>query len=196
MILIAVMLVACSADDVIGSTTVDRGELSTTTIDLLDGSKLEVVGPSELELTGYLFTIEVPVVQSNVYISPGVDPDDSAAVDQAAVLESDLGGGVRLWRADREGQPLFMTVDLGGWVAFLHVGNDTAPDTEFLLSLAEKLRGDAGENGVVLSNYDVDHFTPIWETLALRTRSILGSISAYGRWFREQRSTRTQPAVK
>lgn len=84
---------------------------------------------------------------------------DAASVDQAAVLQSNLGNGVRLWRADREGQPLYLSVDLGGWGAVFHVGNETAPDAELLLSLAAKLEGMASENGVVLTNYEPDFFT-------------------------------------
>lgn len=147
-----------------GSTTTalpnDSEDLSSSTWDLLDGSTLEVVGPSELQLRGYGFTIEVPGIRSsNVDLSHDADPADPAAVDQAAVLESDLGNGIRLWRANREGQPLYMTVDLGGWAAFLHVGNETPPDTELLLSLADQLSGETSENGVVLHNYSPDFFT-------------------------------------
>lgn len=185
LILVGLVLVACSADTVIGSTTavtaVSKPEPTksvdststppattttggpsdlSTTLDLLDGSKLEVVGPSELHLSGYAFTIEVPELgSSNVDLTRGADPTDASAVDEAAVLESNLGHGVRLWLADREGQPFYMTVDLGGWVAFLHVGNETAPDTELLLSLAGHLQGEGGEDGVVLADYEPPSFT-------------------------------------
>ncbi|MFP4555199.1 MAG: hypothetical protein ACLFRT_15265 [Actinomycetota bacterium] len=146
-----------SDDDV--EMTLDPGRLSETTIDLLDGSRLEVVGPSELQPAGYLFTIEVPgILSSNVDLSRDADPADPAAVDQAAVLESDLGNGIRLWRANREGQPFYMTVDLGGWAAFLHVGNEPPPDTE-LLSLADQLSAQTSGNGVILHDYSPDFFT-------------------------------------
>lgn len=183
--LTALVLVACGADKVVGSTTVatavshskstttvdpestsptttmtDPGELSTTTVDLLDGSGVELTGLPELQLTGYAFTMEVPGIRSsNVDLSRNADPTDAASVDEAAVLESNLGEGVRLWRADREGQPFYMTLDLGKWGAFLHVGNDSAPDTELLLSLADQLKGEASGNGVVLTNYQPDFFT-------------------------------------
>lgn len=183
--LIALGLAACNSEPVIGNATVtttlsdsgptttvgpestttttltaDLGKLSTATVDMLDGSQLEVGMPSQLKLTGYLFAIEVPgILLSNVYLSRGADPADPAAVDRAAVLESDLGNGIRLWRADRQGQPLYMTVDLGGWGAFLHVGNETAPDPELLLSLADQLSGETSESGVVLHNYTPDFFT-------------------------------------
>lgn len=134
--------------------------LSTATVDLLDGSQLEVGMPSQLKLAGYLFAIEIPGIRSsNVDLALRFDLSDAAAVDEAAVLESNLGNGVRLWRADREGQPFYMTVDLGGWVAFFHVGNETAPDTELLLSLADQLSGETSENGVVLHNDTPDFFT-------------------------------------
>ena len=139
-------------------------DLSATTVALLDGSDLEIVGPAGLKLAGFLFTLESPRIgSSNVSLSPGVDPADSSMVDQAAVLESNLGEGVRLWRADREGRPFFMTVDLGGWVALLHVGNQTAPRTEDLLSVADQLSGATGQRGVILSNYSPDVFTTYLE---------------------------------
>lgn len=140
--------------------TVDPASLSETTLNLLDGSALEFVGPSQLELSGYLFTIDVPGIgSSNVDLAPGVDPADPSVVDQDAVLEESLGGGVRLWRADREGQPFYLSVDLGGWGAFLHVGNETAPDTELLRSVSVQLSGEATDNGVVLGDYSPEFFT-------------------------------------
>lgn len=134
--------------------------MSEATIDLLDGSNLEIAAPTELQLSGYLFTIDVPgILSSNVDLSRGVDPSDPNAVDGAAVLETDFGNGIRLWRADREGQPFYMTVDLNGWAAFLHVGNETPPDTELLLSLADQLSAETSGNGVILHNYSPDFFT-------------------------------------
>ena len=133
---------------------------SRITVGLLDGSELEIQASHQLELTGYFFTIAVPGIRSsNVDLTPDADPSDASAVDQAAVLEADLGNRVRIWRADRVGQPIYMTVDLVGWVAFLHVGNDELPDTEFLLSIAEELRGEVTEQGVVLPGDGVDSFT-------------------------------------
>lgn len=146
------------------SSTAATDGLPTAIVDLLDGSRLEVSGVPDMELTGYFFAVEVPGIQSSdVTLSPGADPADGSAVDQAAVLESTLDDGVRLWRADREGQPLFMTVDLGGWVAFLHVGNQIAPETELLLSVADQLRGETSESGVVLANHAPDLFTTYLE---------------------------------
>lgn len=142
------------------TSTVDPSSLSERILNLLDGSVLEFVGPSEVELTGYLFTIDVPGIgSSNVDLARGVDPADSSAVDQDAVLEENLGGGVRLWRADREGQPFYLSVDLGSWGAFLHVGNETAPDTELLRSVSGQLSGEATDTGVVLDDYSPEFFT-------------------------------------
>lgn len=142
------------------TSTAVTADQSRTLVDLLDGSELTVEASHQLELIGYFFTIAVPGIgSSNVDLVPRVDPVDASAVDQAAVLESDLGNGVRIWRADRAGQPIFMTVDLGGWVASLHVGNDEPPNTELLLSIADDLRGEARERGVVLPGDGVDVFT-------------------------------------
>lgn len=175
------LVVACSSGEIAGSTTLTTAvslpestttvdeesastraadELTTSSLDLLDGSNLEVVKPFELQLTGYFFVMEIPEIRSsNVDLSWGVDPADAGSVDHAAVLESNLGNGVRLWRADREGQPFYLSVDLGGWGAVFHVGNETAPDTELLLSLAAKFEGVASENGMVLTDYEPDFFT-------------------------------------
>jgi hypothetical protein len=134
--------------------------MAEATIDLLDGSNLEIAAPTELQLSGYLFTIDVPgILSSNVDLSRGVDPSDPNAVDEAAVLETDLGNGIRLWRADRKGEPFYMTVDLNGWAAFLHVGNEAPPDSELLLSLADRLSAQPNESGVVLQNEAPEFFT-------------------------------------
>ena len=143
------LLVACSSGEVAGSTTLatvvslpestttvgsesalttamTASDLTSSSLDLLDGTRLEVVSPSLLQLTGYFFVIEVPEIRSsNVDLSRGVDPADAASVDEAAVLESNLGNGVRLWRADREGHPFYLSVDLDEWAAFFHVGYET-----------------------------------------------------------------------
>jgi hypothetical protein len=175
------LVVACSSGEVAGSTTlttvlslpeptttVDQEAaseraadvLTTSSLDLLDGSNLEVVMPSELQLTGYFFVIDVPGIgSSNVDLSRGVDPADADSVDEAAVLESNPGNSVRLWRADRDGQPFYLSVNLGEWGAVFHVGNQTSPDTELLLSLAAQLDGVASKDGVVLANLESAHFT-------------------------------------
>lgn len=134
------------------STTTTKAPVSSeSTVQLLDGSDLGFVGPSELELTGYRFTVSVPEFgQSTVDVAEGIDPADPAAVDEAAVLHSDLGDGIRLWRTEREGQPFYMSIELDGWGAVLHVGNQSTPDTDLVLSLADQFSGTANSNGVVL----------------------------------------------
>ena len=158
------------------TTTLDPASLSDNTFDLLDGSELEFVGPSDLDLTGYRFTIDVPEIgSSTVDLAQGVDPADPEAVDEAAVFESNLGDGIRLWRADRGGQPFYLSVDLGGWGAFLHVGNETAPDTDLLLSLADQVSGAASDNGVVLDEYSPDFFTTYLNDPATENQIHLGA---------------------
>lgn len=133
---------------------------STQTFALLDGSGVEIRGAPVLDPAGYLFTLDVEGVgPSNVDLSPGLDPADPLIVDETAVLEADLGDGVRLWRADREGEPLYLTVDLGAWVAVLNVGYEVAPSYEDLLAIADQLDGASGARGVILSNYTPDVFT-------------------------------------
>lgn len=141
------------------ASTMVAEEAPVTVIDLLDGSRLEVIGP-DLELTGYLFFLERPELggTTNVYLNPVDDPAEAAATESAE-LEADLGGGVQLWRGDREGQPLFMSVDLDGWIVFLHVGSDASPNSEDLLALAAELRGEVTEYGVIMPNHDTDSFT-------------------------------------
>lgn len=142
------------------NTTVEAEETPVTVIDLLDGSRLEVVGPADLELTGYRFLLDQPEFggETKVYVTPDADPADAAASESAG-FESDLGEGVQLWRGVSEGRPVFMSVDLGGWVVFLHVGSDSSPDSASLLSLAEELRGDVTDHGVILPNHDLEAFT-------------------------------------
>lgn len=133
-------------------------------ITLLDGSEAEITDAPELTLAGYLFTIHVAGLgQTNVDLAPGLDAADPATVDEAAVLEANLGDGVRLWRADREGQPLFMTVELDGWVAVLAVGFGTAPANEDLAAIADRVRGATGARGVALSEHTPESFTTFLE---------------------------------
>jgi hypothetical protein len=130
------------------------------TVALLDGSELIITGASDLEPGGYLFTVEVPGLgPSNVDLVLGLDPTDPSIVDETAVLDTNLGEGVRLFKADRDGQPLFMTVDLGGWVAVVNVGSEQGPANEDMLAIAEQLEGTAGPSGVVLTSYTPEVFT-------------------------------------
>jgi len=137
---------------------------SPQTFALLDGSEAVITDAPDLTLAGYLFTLDVEGVgPSNVDLSPGLDPADPATVDETAVLESNPGQGVMLWRAERDGEPLFLTVDLGGWVAVANVGYEIAPSDENLLAIAEKLEGSTGARGVILSNYTPEWFTTYLE---------------------------------
>lgn len=134
------------------------GDLSTATIDLLDGSQLEFTAPRKLALRSYFFFTEIPGLgESNVYLIPDVTPEEAAAGDDTE-FHSDLGDGVKLWARDREGRPLFMTVEMDGWVAHLHVGWESPPETGLLSSLADQLRGDATGRGVILPAFDVEQF--------------------------------------
>lgn len=148
--------------------TISRGDMTTMTtatadvgsitIDLLDGSELNVAGPAQLGLGGYFYFTEIRGLgETNVYLTRYVDPAEAAAVEDTE-FHSDLGDGVKLWVGDREGQPFFMTVEMGDWVALVHVGWESPPETGFLLSLAEQLRGQASDRGVVIPNFDVDVF--------------------------------------
>jgi len=140
------------------STSTVAGDLKTSTIDLLDGSELRMVGPAQLELGGYFYFIEIPGLgESNVYLTPDVDPAKAAAV-QDSEFHSDLGDGVKLWVGDREGRPFFMTVEVGEWVTLVHVGWDTPPATGFLLSLADQMRGEASSRGVAILDLEVEVF--------------------------------------
>lgn len=123
-------------------------------VDLLDGTQLRVEGAPGFELTGYFFNVERTELggSSNVDVAPFIDP--SADGD----LLVDLGDGVQLWRAEREGRPVFMSIDFGGWFAYLHVGWETQPDPDFLASLIEELRGEVTDQGVIMPGADLDMF--------------------------------------
>ncbi|MGH8944837.1 MAG: hypothetical protein ACRDVL_01650 [Acidimicrobiia bacterium] len=134
------------------------GDLASTTIDLLDGSELNMVGPAQLELGGYFYFLEIPGLgQSNVYLSRPVSPETAAAAENTE-FHSDLGDGVKLWVGDREGRPFFMTVEMGEWVTLNHVGWENPPESDFLVSLADELRGETADRGVVIPDFDSDVF--------------------------------------
>lgn len=136
------------------STTKVETSTSPQVIDLLDGTQLEVNGASDFSLSSYFFFLEVPQLggEKNVDVSPTIDP--SADGDLCA----DLGRGVQLWCADREGQPVFMSIDLGGWLVYLHVGWENPPDSDFLMTLADELRGEVTDNGVIMTGASLDMF--------------------------------------
>lgn len=134
-------------------------DLASITIDLLDGSELNVAAPTQFELVGYFYFIQIPGLgETNVNLTQNADPAEAAAAESTE-FHSDLGHGVKLWVGDREGRPFFMTVEMDDdWVALVHVGWETAPETGFLLSLADQLRGEASDRGVVIPNFDVEVF--------------------------------------
>jgi hypothetical protein len=123
-------------------------------VDLLDGTQLEVRGAFDFSLSGYFFFLEIPELggEKSVDVSPTIDPSSDGD------LCADLGAGVQLWCADREGQPIFMSIDLGGWLVYLHVGWGTPPDSEFLVALADELRGQVTDNGVIIPGANLDMF--------------------------------------
>jgi outer membrane protein assembly factor BamB len=86
------------------------------------------------------------------------DPSNLAA-SETAEEEAKLSDTTTLWRADREGQPLFLSVDLGPWVAWLDVGNESnRPSDDGLLQLAEALTGSTDEQGVVLDRITLPYY--------------------------------------
>jgi hypothetical protein len=185
LVAVGLVLVGCTVDtasesdltrptstSTLGSTTSSEGaetststvpDVSSATFDLLDGSELELVGPATLELGSYFFFLEVPDLgSSNVYVARDVEPEVAAAVEDAE-FHSDVSEGVKLWMADREGEPVFVTVEVGTWLARLHVGWEAPPDTELLMSLADQLRGESSSRGVILPHLDVEEFRVSFE---------------------------------
>lgn len=144
-------------------------------VDLLDGSRLEAISGLDLELSGYFFFLDQPELGgvTNVYVTPVEDPTEAAAAESAE-FEADLGSGVQVWRGSGAGDPLFMSVDLGGWVVFLHVGWDTPPDSADLLALADELRGEVTDHGVILPNRDIETFTTYLESPDTENQIYLG----------------------
>jgi hypothetical protein len=123
---------------------------------LLDGRIATIETDPPLTLQGYSFFIDTPDIDApdvgggrHVTVAQG-DPSDIAATETAEE-EATLSGTTTLWRADREGQPLFLSVDLDPWVVWLNVGHENSrPSTDALLQLAQRLTGSTDERGVVL----------------------------------------------
>jgi outer membrane protein assembly factor BamB len=130
---------------------------------LLDGRIATLETDPPLTLQGYSFFIDTPDIDApdvsggrHVTVAQG-DPSDIAATETAEE-EATLSGTTTLWRADREGQPLFLSVDLDPWVVWLNVGNETSrPSTDALLQLAQRLTGTTDERGVVLEGLELDY---------------------------------------
>jgi len=151
-------LAATTSSEVADTSTSTVRDLSSATFDLLDGSELGVVGPATLDLGSYFFFLEVPDLgSSNVYVARDVEPEEAASVEDAE-FHSDVGEGVKLWMGDREGRPVFMTIETGTWVARMHVGWETPPELDLLLSLADQLRGESSSRGMILPNLDIEEF--------------------------------------
>lgn len=123
---------------------------------LLDGRTATVETHAALTLKSYSFFIDTPDLDPpgvgggrHVTVALG-DPSDMA-VTQNAAEEATLSDTTTLWRADREGQPLFLSIDLGAWVVWLNVENQAnRPSDDALLQVAQQLTGTADERGVVL----------------------------------------------
>ncbi|HJQ90823.1 MAG TPA: PQQ-binding-like beta-propeller repeat protein [Acidimicrobiia bacterium] len=126
---------------------------------LLDGRIATVELDPPLALRGYSFFITAPEVggERHVTVTLG-DPSDLAA-SGTAEEEAKLSDTTTLWRADREGQPLFLSVDLGSWVVWLNVGDESnRPSDDALLQLAQQLTGSGDERGVVLDSIALPYY--------------------------------------
>lgn len=134
-------------------------DLSTSEYWLLDGRIVTIKSPTNLTLRSYAFFIAPPDIggERHVTVSRG-EPTD-LAVSESAREETILSETATLWQADREGQPLFLSVDLGQWVAWLHVGDEgSRPSSDALLRLADQLSGTSDERGVAFNRLDLEYF--------------------------------------
>ena len=144
----------------LSTTTTVAGKVTVgeMTYDLLDGSALRVASTQDLALSSYSFFVDV-VGERQVEVVRADDPAQVAATETASRDEV-LAEDVMLWTAEREGRPVFMSVDLGLWVVWLNVGNEgvVVPSSETLLSVAAQLTGVAGANGVILPDLQLSKF--------------------------------------
>jgi hypothetical protein len=125
---------------------------------LLDGRIATLTTHSQLTLEAYSFFINPPDIGGERHVIVAVGDPAHVAEAETAEEEATLSDTATLWRADREGQPLFLSVDLGQWAVWLSVGNQSSPpSTDALLQLAEGLTGSTDERGVVLENLELDY---------------------------------------
>jgi outer membrane protein assembly factor BamB len=128
-------------------------ERSTQEYRLLDGRIATVETDLPLSLQGYSFFIDTPDLGGERHVTVALGDPSHLAASETAAEEATLSGTATLWRADREGQPLFLSVDLSPWVVWLNVGSQSSrPSNDALVQLAEQLTGSTDELGVVLED--------------------------------------------
>ena len=133
--------------------------LLSQTFDLLDGTSIDVTTPAELILEGYSFFLDRPGLGGEKLVSIARGTASDMAAGESAVIERGLGGSMTLWRAEREGEPIFMAVQMNGFTSWLNVGYRSPPDEEELAAIAFLTAGDATGDGVVLRDSSVALFS-------------------------------------
>ncbi|GBE24130.1 hypothetical protein BMS3Bbin02_00395 [bacterium BMS3Bbin02] len=126
---------------------------------LLDGGSVRITADIALRLQSYTAFSEFAELGGErlVTVAAVSDPAELARIESAEE-EEQLSESATVWRANRLGSPLFLSVDLGSWTVWLNVSTATEPlERGNLLSIVDQLTGTANDLGVVVPGLRFDY---------------------------------------
>ncbi|NOX23562.1 MAG: hypothetical protein GXP36_10800 [Actinobacteria bacterium] len=126
---------------------------------LLGGGSVLVAADVELRIQSYSVFSEFAELGGErlVSIAQVADPIEIARTE-SATQEETLTTSASIWSTTQFSGPLFLSVDLGSWTAWLHIGSASdRPNTEALLRIVDQLAGTADSQGVEIPGLRFDY---------------------------------------
>ncbi|MCH7669497.1 MAG: hypothetical protein IIC71_09940 [Acidobacteria bacterium] len=117
---------------------------------LLDGGSLRVVVDHPVKLQSYSFFHDFPGLGGERLVTITATGGAAELAETESVTEDErLTDSATIW--GRAGNPMFLSVDLGSWTAWLGIGSDTdRPTDNALLGVVDLLAGTSDDRGVTL----------------------------------------------
>ena len=146
-----------------------------------DGSSFTIAGESP-DLSHYTFFLSLPELGGRRLVEVKPRPALNLARRELAPEESSLSDTTTLWQANRQGMPLFLSVEKEGWTAWLFAGTAAdRPSAEDLITVGALFDLRLVGNGVVVEGLETiqleTHFTvPQSGTITVRTSWCLNEI--------------------